>query len=144
MATLYFLNLMLTQRPNTWDSYGVIWWQAGFLWWTSDIYAWVMLDVHQLPLQQGSHTLRHRATVDVLSRSINLEEAMTNIRPEVRGNTLLNETSCKNSCIYRSQGHLWQLWILLSGTDKRHVELVISIWNDTNRTICTVLITATK
>lgn len=138
VATLSSLNLMLTQRLNTQDSYRVIWWQAGFLWWTSDIYAWVMLDAHQFQVQQGSHTPRHRATVDVLSRAINLEEAMPSIRPEVRGNTLLNETSCKNSCKYRSQDHQWKLWILLSGTDKRHVELVLPVWNDTNRTVCTV------
>ncbi len=41
-----------------------------------------MLDVHKLLLQQGSHTLRHRANVDVLSRAINLEEA---VQYEARG-----------------------------------------------------------
>lgn len=67
----------------------------------------------------GSHALRHRATVDVLSRAISLEDAVPTMRPEVRGNMLLNKTTCKTSCLYRSRGTqaiYAAIMILLSGT----------------------------
>lgn len=60
----------------------------------------------------GSHALRHRATVDVLSWVSSLEDAVPTMRPEIRGNMLLNKTTCETSFIYRSQKHTGHILLL--------------------------------